>query len=105
MSENDLVLIKRSDLVEMLREVVNEAVDQLRSDLGSADNIRKDYYTVKELCEMWSVCVGTLWRHEKMGHLHPKRIGRRVLFLKEEIDKINSLRPSSRRVTGNMRWQ
>lgn len=105
MSENDFVLIKRSDLIEMLREVVNEAIDQLRNDLGGADNIRKDYYTVKELCEMWSVSVGTLWRHEKMGHLHPKRIGRRVLFLKEEIDKINSLQPSSRWSTARTRWQ
>lgn len=100
MTETDFVFIKRTDLIEMIRSVVKEVVDELRNDLPS-NEIRKNYYTVKELCAMWSVSITTLWRHEKLGHLHPKRVGRHVLYPKEEIDAMGSLRPTKRNTHAN----
>ena len=54
------------------------------------------YYTIKQLAEKWGVSIATIWRHEKLGHIKGQRIGRRVLFPKEQIDRIKSLKATNR---------
>ena len=46
--------------------------------------------------EKWGVSIATIWRHEKLGHIKGQRIGRRVLFPKEQIDRIKSLKATNR---------
>ena len=43
----------------------------------------------------------TIWRHEKLGHIKGQRIGRRVLFPKEQIDRIKSLKATNRKADKN----
>ena len=45
--------------------------------------------------------IATIWRHEKLGHIKGQRIGRRVLFPKEQIDRIKSLKATNRKTNNN----
>ena len=47
--------------------------------------------------------IATIWRHEKLGHIKGQRIGRRVLFPKEQIDRIKSLKATNRKADKNAR--
>lgn len=47
------------------------------------------------------VSIATIWRHEKLGHIKGQRIGRRVLFPKEQIDRIKSLKATNRKADKN----
>ena len=60
-----------------------------------------EYYTIRQLAEKWGVSIATIWRHEKLGHIKGQRIGRRVLFPKEQIDRIKNLKATNREADKN----
>ena len=64
-----------------------------------------EFYTVRQLAEKWGVSIATIWRHEKLGHIKGQRIGRRVLFPKEQIDRIKNLKATSRDTDKNTKGQ
>jgi excisionase family DNA binding protein len=47
--------------------------------------IKKAFYSLKELCERWGVCRMTVYREIKRGRLKKKRIGGTVRFSSDEV--------------------
>ena len=80
-----MVLVSRDELQQLIGASVRCALEEY----GQA-------YTIRQLAEKWGVSIATIWRHEKLGHIKGQRIGRRVLFPKEQIDRIKNLKAPSR---------
>ena len=64
---------------EIVKDVVSEVLSQTE---------RKEvhYYSRKELSEKLGVSLPTISRMVKVGMIHPRRLGQRVLFDSREID-------------------
>ena len=56
---------------------------------GMLDNAPNDtYLTTNEVCDTLRVSRMTVYRLEKEGHLHPSRIGSKLLFSRNELDSL-----------------
>ena len=86
-----MVLVSRDELQQLIGASVRCALEEY----GQAQET-SEYYTIRQLAEKWSVSIATIWRHEKLGHIKGQRIGRRVLFPKEQIDRIKNLKATNR---------
>ena len=79
-----LVLISVEALSELIKREVKEAIQEIKEEEENSTD--SEFYTRKEVADKWHVDEVTVWRHEKLGDIHAMRRGRRVLYLKEEID-------------------
>lgn len=93
-----MVLVSRDELQRLIGSSVRCALEEYRQEQAPRDT--SGYYTIRQLAEKWGVSIATIWRHEKLGHIKGRRIGRRVLFPKEQIDRITSLKATSRDTDG-----
>ena len=92
--KTEMVLVSRDELQQLIGASVRCALEEYQQAQTLQD--ASEYYTIKQLAEKWGVSIATIWRHEKLGHIKGQRIGRRVLFPKEKIDRINSLKATNR---------
>ena len=92
--KTEMVLVSRDELQQLIGASVRCALEEYQQAQTLQD--ASEYYTIKQLAEKWGVSIATIWRHEKLGHIKGQRIGRRVLFLKEQIDRIKSLKATNR---------
>ena len=90
-----MVLVSRDELQQLIGASVRCAFEEYRQEQAPQDT--SEYYTIRQLAEKWGVSIATIWRHEKLG----QRIGRRVLFPKEQIDRIKSLKATNRKADKN----
>ena len=85
------------------RTVIELSIDDLRSVVGdvlreerqkAAEEARKgntpDILSRREVCKLLNVGFSTLWRWEKIGYLIPVKAGRKVHYLKTDVDKLIS---------------
>ena len=79
-----------------IRQLVNKLAEASAIRSAQAPQETSEYYTIRQLAEKWGVSIATIWRHEKLGHIKGQRIGRRVLFPKEQIDRIKNLKATNR---------
>ena len=86
-----MVLVSRDELQQLIGASVRCAFEEYRQEQTPQDT--SEYYTIRQLAEKWGVSIATIWRHEK--------IGRRVLFPKEQIDRIKSLKATNRKADKN----
>lgn len=93
-----MVLVSRDELQQLIGACVRCALEEYGQAQTPQD--ASEYYTIRQLAEKWGVSIATIWRHEKLGHIKGQRIGRRVLFPKEQIDRIKSLKATSRDTDG-----
>ena len=84
--KTEMVLVSRDELQQLIGASVRCALEEYQQAQTLQD--ASEYYTIKQLAEKW--------RHEKLGHIKGQRIGRRVLFPKEQIDRIKSLKATNR---------
>lgn len=96
----EMVLIPREELQELIGASVRCALEEYGRVQPEHDE--SDFYTIQQLAERWGVSIATIWRHEKLGHIKAQRIGRRVLFPKEQIDKIKNLKTTFRNVKSDV---
>lgn len=95
MMNNAVIVTSPEELRILISQAVEEAFEA--KNLYSpperqSDHEHPDFYTIKEICKKYGVTQATVWRHEKLGHIKGKRIGRKVLFPKEQIDQIGNFK-------------
>ena len=86
--KTEMVLVSRDELQQLIGASVRCALEEY----GQAQAPQE----TSQLAEKWGVSIATIWRHEKLGHIKGQRIGRRVLFPKEQIDRIKNLKATNR---------
>jgi len=96
---SETILMQREDLEEMMNAIVKNAVREVLKENAETATELDEYYTVKELAQKWRISTQCIWRHVKLGHLTPVKIGTRVLFPKDVINKIGNLRYTRKRDT------
>lgn len=79
----NIIILQRDELSEIIYDSVMNALRAFKEEEKTSDS---EFYTRKEVATKWHVDEITVWRHEKLGDIHSVRRGRRVLYLKEEID-------------------
>lgn len=92
--KTEMVLVSRDELQQLIGASVRCALEEYGQAQTPQD--ASEYYTIRQLAEKWGVSIATIWRHEKLGHIKGQRIGRRVLFPKEQIDRIKNLKATNR---------
>ena len=97
--KTEMVLVSRDELQQLIGASVRCAFEEYRQEQAPQDT--SEYYTIRQLAEKWGVSIATIWRHEQFGHIKGQRIGRRVLFPKEQIDRIKSLKATNRKADKN----
>lgn len=90
----EIVLVSKEELQELIDISVRGALEDFGPSQAGQD--KPEFYTQKQLAEKWGVSLPTIWRHEKLGHIKAKRIGRRVLYPREQIDRIRNLKTTKR---------
>ena len=78
-----IIVLHRDELSEIIHDSVMNALRTFKEEEKVAES---EFYTRKEVAAKWHVDEITVWRHEKLGDIHGVHRGRRVLYLKEEID-------------------
>lgn len=84
--ENRFYMISEDQLKQMITNAILEAKEQAEEERKSSEEVAA--MSRNEVAAMLKVSVHTLWRWARDGYLVPKRVGRRVLYLKSDIDKI-----------------
>ena len=97
--KTEMVLVSRDELQQLIGASVRCALEEYGQTQAPQD--ASEYYTIRQLAEKWGVSIATIWRHEKLGHIKGQRIGRRVLFPKEPIDRIKNLKATNREADKN----
>lgn len=86
----EMVLIEVSELDKIVRSAVRDEMSRT-TDLCRGETHIEGYYNTNELAELLSIDRTTIWAWEKKGLLKCKRVGRRKLYSRKEInDLINS---------------
>jgi hypothetical protein len=82
------------DVIRKLEEVIIETVTKTLKQRVSDIKAEPKMYTRKEAANALRITLPTLRIYELQGRLIPKRAGKRVLYLKEDIEAfIASLHP------------
>lgn len=77
----NFVMVDMADLKEAIRETIAEVMKPQQVDNDERDTLLSS----KELCDLLNVSSVTLWRMQKEGRLQPQRVGRKVVFSKNEV--------------------
>ena len=75
--------INLSDLKELMREVIDEKLNDFTKPVKSED---QEYLTRKEVAKLLKISLTTLNDWSKQGIVQAYRIGNRVLYKKKEIE-------------------
>lgn len=81
------MLLQKEDLREILVEIVEEIVGKARQAENRHESDEK-WLTRDEVCNMLRITLTTLWRMEKRGEITSRKIGRRNLYLKTDVDSL-----------------
>lgn len=85
--KGNFVMLQMDDLREVVAEIVENVCSKLRlADKPSADE--GEWLTRDELCTRLHITPTTLWRLEKAGSISKRKLGRRNLYLKSEVDAL-----------------
>lgn len=74
-----------------LRKIVREALEEHERTRGTGHNGRNvgdEYLTADEVIERYRTSRATLTRWDKDGYLKPRKLGRKSLYLRSEIEKL-----------------
>ena len=74
--------ITPDELKQMIREVLLET----KTDKNDAP-VEVKYYTREQVCEILHISLSTLDTYVKKGAITCSRVGKRVLFTQDDIDK------------------
>lgn len=85
-SANDLLLISRRDLKQMLSETIEEKLN-LSQFKPQKEESPERYLTRKETSDLLSICLATLNSWTKEGVIPAYRVGRFVRYKASDIDK------------------
>ena len=84
-NEVKIVQCTTEELKALIHESVKTALAQLKRSL--AQDPSKKLLTRKEVCTLFSINLSTLWAWTKKGKLPCHRLGNRVYYKLEEVEK------------------
>ncbi len=76
---SEIVIIQKSELIELLKEIVKENSKE------NLDSYNEGYLTRKETAKLLKVSLVTLHNWNKSGVLKPHYIGNKVLYKLDEV--------------------
>ena len=76
---SEIVVIQKSELIELLKEIVKENSKE------NLDSYNEGYLTRKETAKLLKVSLVTLHNWNKSGVLKPHYIGNKVLYKLDEV--------------------
>ena len=85
MNAENIVLIPKSDLMNLIGEALERNNELLRASILKDLQDKPKNRTRKRTCELLGVSHVTLWKLEKKGELMPIRIGSKVLYRDADI--------------------
>lgn len=84
---DNLILVNSNDLRLVIQEEMEKVFKQhLSNERSSYDDDK--WLTREEVCDILRITYTTLWRMERRGEICPRKIGRRSLYSKKEVDKL-----------------
>ncbi len=69
------------DLIQMFGEVVRKELANFK------ESLKPEYYTRADICRDFHVTLTTVNRWSAMGVLNPVKMGHRVYYLREDVEK------------------
>jgi len=86
-SESNLnITIKRSDLMDFGKFLINQAKTELETEVIAQQN--ETYKTRLETCDFLKVDQSTLWRYAKRGYLMPVEVGGKRMYRMSDLKRI-----------------
>lgn len=83
---NCFYMITEEQLKQMITNAILEAKEQAEEERKNAEEVAA--MSRNEVAAKLCVSAQTLWRWSRDGYLVPKKIGRRVLYLKSDVERI-----------------
>lgn len=87
MEEKKMVLVDVSELGRIVRDAVRTEIKNALPQKDGADDMQ-GYFTEKELENFLRCGRNTIWRKERQGILHPRKIGSKKLYDKKEVQRL-----------------
>lgn len=81
-----LLMIDEAALKRIVADTVRQVMNQAKAEAEAAKEMAT--LTREEVAELLNVTKPTLWRWEKAGYLIPKKVGKRVLYLRSEVEEM-----------------
>lgn len=83
----NIILVSGSELKEIVRQAVQEGIDQFKSNPLNEINQKPDdeYIIIDEVCKILKISKPSVFNYRKRGIITFYRIGRRVFYKKSEI--------------------
>ena len=83
-----MVLIEVSELERIVKSAVRDEFTRTIDSSSQGTTQVEGYYNTNELAELLSVDRTTLWVWEKKGLLKSKRVGKKKLYSRKEINDL-----------------
>jgi len=83
---NVSVTVNLNDLKVVISSIVAE--ERERANREFAEKNERATLTRKEVCEMLEISFSTLWRWGKDKYLRPVYVGSKVLYRRQDVEKI-----------------
>ena len=80
------LMVSEEQLKKMVTSAIVEAKEQAEEERKQASEVAA--ISRNEAAEKLCVSVHTLWRWARDGYLVPKKVGRRVLYLRSDVEQI-----------------
>lgn len=83
----NVIMLQKDDLKEVVAEILESLIvkDMLAKPSAQVD---AEYYTRDEVCARLHITFTTLWRMEKRGEIRARKVGRRSLYAKRDVDSL-----------------
>lgn len=86
--KKEMVLIEVSELERIVKSAVRDEFTRTIDSNSLGTTQVEGYYNTNELAELLSVDRTTLWVWEKKGLLKAKRVGKKKLYSRKEINDL-----------------
>lgn len=79
-----LIMCDEAQLRKIVADTVRQVLNQAKAEAEAAKEMAT--LTREEVTKVLNVTKPTLWRWERAGYLIPKKVGKRVLYLRSEVE-------------------
>lgn len=80
------LFVSEDELKKIVGDVLTDERKRIEAEKNKANEVA--CLSRSEVASMLSVTYTTLWRWARDGYLKPKKVGRRVLYLRSDVEQI-----------------
>ena len=85
MNMTEPIYLITKDQYELIKSQLDQILDHLIGDTNSAE---RKWLSTQDTCDLLQIGRTTLYHYEQNGKLIPSRIGRKLFFNREDIEKL-----------------